>query len=116
MADQYTFDEHFGQNPAFLDDVAALGKWYFAEVPADTRAWSHTPPVEPPGPSPRGPARTHPRVTLHAARPQTVRDLAQRLPKGAWNRYTIQAGSKGSIVADFAILRVTLVRDELGAG
>jgi SRSO17 transposase len=106
-------DEHFGQNPTFLDNVAALGKWYFAQVPADTRVWLHTPSIEPPGPRPRGPARTRPRVALHAPRPQQVRELAQHLPKSDWNRYTIQEGSKGPVAADFAFLRVTTVRDEL---
>lgn len=106
-------DEHFGQNPAFLDSVAALGKWYFAEVPVDTRVWLRMPPVELSGPSLRGPARTRPRVALHAARPLAVRDLPLRLSKSDWKRYTIQAGSKGPIIADFAFLRVTTVRDEL---
>jgi len=107
------FDAHFGQNPVFLDSVAALDKWYFGEVPADTRVWLRTPRVEPPGPSLRGAPRKHPRVALHAPRPQPVRDLAQHLPKAHWKRYTIQEGSKGPVVAEFAFLRVTLVRDEL---
>ena len=107
------FDAHFGQNSAFLDSVAALDKWYFAEVPADTRVWLRTPPVEPPGPSLRGAPRKHPRVALHAPRPQSVHDLAKYLPQSNWKRYTIQEGSKGPVVADFAFLRVTLVRNEL---
>jgi hypothetical protein len=52
-------------------------------------------------------------VALHAARPLAVRDLPLRLSKSDWKRYTIQAGSKGPIIADFAFLRVTTVRDEL---
>jgi SRSO17 transposase len=106
-------DEHFGQNPAFLDRVAALGKWYFAAVPENTRIWLHTPSIEPPGPSLRGPARTRPRVALHAARPLAVRDLVVRLSKSEWKRCTIQQGSKGPVVADLVIRRVTTVRDEL---
>src|ERR1700687_2483096 len=35
-------DERFGQYRAFLDGIAALGKWYFAEVPSDTRVWLRT--------------------------------------------------------------------------
>ena len=42
-------DAHFGEIPAFLDAVAALGKWYLTEVPSDTRVWEQTPAVEPPG-------------------------------------------------------------------
>ncbi len=48
-----------------------------------------------------------------ACRPQPVRDLAQHLPKAHWKRYTIQEGGKGPVVAEFAFLRVTMVRDEL---
>ncbi|MBA3715853.1 MAG: IS701 family transposase [Pyrinomonadaceae bacterium] len=32
-------DEHYGMNPAFLDGLDALGKWYFAEVPKNTMVW-----------------------------------------------------------------------------
>src|ERR671916_2527175 len=34
-----TCDEAFGQNPAFLDAIAALELSYLAEVPHDTRVW-----------------------------------------------------------------------------
>ena len=57
-----TCDEHFGQNPAFLDGLAALGKWYFAEVPSNTRGWLHTPGVEPAGPGLLGRPRVRARV------------------------------------------------------
>ena len=43
-----TCDERYGEIPAFLDGIAALDKWYFAEVAEDTRVWLRTPPVEPP--------------------------------------------------------------------
>lgn len=108
-----TCDEHFGQNPAFLDDISALRKWYLAEVPCDTRAWLHTPRVEPPGRGLLGRPRTHPRVSPKAPRPREVREMATRLPASAWTRYTIQEGSKGPLVAEFAFLRVTTVRGTL---
>ncbi len=106
-------DEHFGQNPAFLDGVAALHKWYLVEVPADTRVWLRTPAMEPPGRGLFGRPRTKPRVVLHAPRPQEVRQLAAKLPRSAWKRYFIKEGSKGPMVAEFAFLRVTSVRDQL---
>jgi SRSO17 transposase len=106
-------DAHFGQNPAFLDGVAALGKWYLAEVPADTRVWLRTPAVEPPGRGPLGRPRTRPRVALHAPRPHEVRQLVTCLPRRAWKRYFIKEGSQGPMVAEFAFLRVTSVRDRL---
>lgn len=106
-------DEHFGQNPAFLDGVAALHKWYLAEVPADTRVWLRTPAVEPPGPSVWGRPRTKPRVVLQSPRPKEVRQVAAELSRGAWKRYWIKEGSQGPMVAEFAFLRVTTIREQL---
>jgi SRSO17 transposase len=106
-------DAHFGQNPAFLDGVAALDKWYLAEIPADTRVWLRTPAVEAPGRGPLGRPRTRPRVALRAPRPGEVRQLAAHLPPQAWQRYFIKEGSKGPMVAEFAFLRVTSVRETL---
>ncbi len=108
-----TADEHFGQNPGFLDGVAALGKWYFAEVPTDTRVWLRTPPLCHPGPGPLGQARPQPRVAPNAPRPIAVRDWLRDLPAGRWRRYTIKEGSRGPMVARFAFERVTVVRDRL---
>jgi SRSO17 transposase len=108
-----TCDEHFGQNPAFLDGLAALGKWYFAEVPSNTRVWLRTPAVEPAGPGLLGRPRIRARVRLDAPPAQELRELAARLPKAKWQRLTIQEGSKGPLVADFAWLRVTTVRNRL---
>ena len=108
-----TADEHFGQNPAFLQGIADLGKCYFAEVPSDTRAWLRMPAIEWPGPGPLGRPRTKARVALHAPRPREVRELARQLPRHAWTRYFIKEGSKGPMRAEFAFLRVISVRDEL---
>jgi SRSO17 transposase len=105
--------EHFGQNPAFLDGVAALGKWYFAEVPTTLRVWLRTPRLCPPGPSPLGQARSQPRVAPNAPGPTRVADWLRNLPAGRWRRYTIQEGSRGPIRAAFAFERVTLVRNNL---
>jgi SRSO17 transposase len=106
-------DAHFGEIPAFLDAVADLGKWYLIEVPCDTRAWLHTPTVEPPGRGIMGRPRTHPRVSRRAPRPQELRELVDTLVPSAWTRHRIKEGSKGPIIADFAFLRVTTVRDGL---
>ncbi len=40
-----TCDEAFGRSTAFLDQVAQLKLWYFAEVPHDTRIWTSSPQV-----------------------------------------------------------------------
>lgn len=106
-------DEHFGQNPAFLDGIAALGKCYFVEVPSDTRIWRRTPAIEAPGQGPLGRPRIHPRLARHAPRARQLRDVAADLPRGAWKRYLIKEGSQGPMWAEFAFLRVTSVRDGL---
>jgi SRSO17 transposase len=36
-------DEAFGRDPDLLDRIAALGLWYLAEVPHDTRVWPQRP-------------------------------------------------------------------------
>ncbi len=106
-------DESYGKIPVFLDGIAALGKWYLAEVPSDTRVWLRTPPVEPPGPGPSGPPRIYPRVKPSAPRPLEMRTLVAQLPRAAWHRRKIKEGSKGPIIAELAFLRVTPVRNGL---
>jgi len=108
-----TCDEHFGQNPAFLDGIDALGKWYLAEVPSNTRSWLRTPDIEPAGRGPLGRPRLYPRVKLSAPHAHEMREFVAQLPPAAWQRFTIHEGSKGPLVAEFAFLRVTTVRDQL---
>jgi SRSO17 transposase len=106
-------DETCGKSPGFLGGIAARDKWYLVEVPADTRVWWRTPPIEPPGQSLLGPPRTHPRVKRTAPRPPEMRELMAHLPRTAWQRRMIKEGSKGPIVAEFAFVRVTPVREDL---
>jgi SRSO17 transposase len=106
-------DERYGQNHAFLDGIASLGKYYFAEVPHNTVVWRRAPTVRPPGRGPLGRPRRQPRVAPHAPRPRALRTLADNLPRAAWRRYWIKEGSKGPLAAEFAFVRVTTVRDEL---
>src|SRR5258706_613692 len=47
-------DEGFGRDGTFLDRVALLDLWYFAEVPQDTRVWRARPVVGLPRPSGKG--------------------------------------------------------------
>jgi hypothetical protein len=96
-----------------LDGVTALGKWYFSEVPCNTRVWLQTPQLESPGCDAFGKPRSRPRVSRRAAPPRQLQQLVLTLPRSAWTRYAIKEGSKGPIIADFAFLRVTTVRDDL---
>jgi SRSO17 transposase len=103
-------DEHYGMNPAFLDGVAATGKYYFAEVPVSTMVWVGKIEVIAPGPGPLGRPRKGAMVAKGTPPAQEVRQLAAALPARAWQRYTIKEGSKGPIEADFAFLRATSKR------
>jgi SRSO17 transposase len=103
-------DEHFGMNPDFLDGIADLGKWYFAEVPANTMVWKGQPTVMPAGPVARGRPRAGARVAPDTPAALEVRQIAAGLSSRQWRRYKIKDGSKGPIEADFAFIRATRKR------
>jgi SRSO17 transposase len=108
-----TCDEAYGQNPAFLDRISALGLYYLAEVPHDTRVWVKRPPTAVPARGKRGPAPTRERLTADAAAPVRVEELAAQMLRSQWQRFQIKEGAKGPMVAEFVCLRVVPVRDEL---
>ena len=103
-------DEAFGGHPGFLDGVAGLGLWYFAEVPHTTRVWEARPATH--IPPRRGRGRRPYRERLVEGAPE-ARTVAAALPAKAWTRQTIKEGSQGPMVAEFATLRVVAVRDAL---
>jgi SRSO17 transposase len=109
------YDESYGKNPAFSQEIAAMHKWYMAEVPSDTRVWLRTPLVEEPGRGLMGRPRLHRRVRRSAPAPEELRALVVSLPKTVWHRRLIHEGSKGPLRADFALLRVTPIHDRLPA-
>jgi SRSO17 transposase len=86
-----------------------------AEVPSDTRVWLRTPLVEEPGRGLMGRPRLHRRVRRSASAPEELRVLVVNLPKAAWHRRLIHEGSKGPLMADFALLRVTPIHERLPA-
>jgi SRSO17 transposase len=106
-------DEAFGDNPALLDGLDALGLWYFMEVAHDTRVWHERPATAVPPWSGRGRKPTKAHVADDAPAPIRVTDLAAALPATAWQSYTIKEGSQGPLVAEFAFQRVVAVRDGL---
>ncbi len=103
-------DEHYGMNPAFLDGVAALEKWYFAEVPKNTMVWPEEVAIIPPGKGRMGAPRKGPLVAPGTAKAQEVQQIGTKVPVSAWHRYMIKEGSKGPIEADFAFVRATAKR------
>lgn len=107
--------EHYGMNPDFLDSVAALDKWYFAEVPVSTMVWPQGVQILPAGLGQSGNLkagrpRTGPRVARQEPAPQEVRQIGASLPAKAWKRYTIKEGAKGPISADLAFVRAVSKR------
>lgn len=108
-----TCDARYGEIPTFLDKIAALGKWYLAEVASDTRVWLRTPLVEPAGRGLLGRPRIHPRVKRTAPQPLAMCDLVNQIPVAHWRLRQVKEGSKGPLMAEFADVRVTPIRDEL---
>jgi SRSO17 transposase len=108
-------DEHYGMNPDFLDGVAKLEKWYFAEVPVNTRVWPEKVKILGVGKGQAGNLKTGrprsgPRVARNQPAAQEVRQLAAELPAEGWRRHTIKEGAKGPIRADFAFVRAVRKR------
>ncbi len=106
-------DEACGGNPGFLDGVAGLGLWYFAEVPHTTRVWDKRPATHVPPWRGRGRRPQRERLVAGAPEARTVLEVATALPAEGWARQTIKEGSQGPMVAEFATLRVVAVRDAL---
>jgi SRSO17 transposase len=108
-------DGHYGMNPDFLDGVAELEKWYFAEVPANTMVWPEKVKIlraglGQAGNLKMGRPRSGPRVARNQPAAQEVRQMAAEAPAGVWKRYTIKEGAKGPISADFAFVRAVRKR------
>lgn len=108
-------DEHYGMNPDFLDGVAGLDKWYFAEVPVSTMVWPEQVQILPAGLGQAGNLKTGrprsgPRVAKKEPAPQAVRQIGAGLPAQAWQRFTIKEGAKGPLTADFAFVRAVSKR------
>jgi SRSO17 transposase len=106
-------DEAYGENPDFLDGVAALNRWYLAEVPHTTRVWQVRPQTVIPEWSGRGPRPTKERLAPGEPEAESVAEIAARLSAADWRPHAIKEGSKGPMVAEFAFLRGVAVRDKL---
>jgi SRSO17 transposase len=107
-----TCDEAFGRDSAFLDRVGDY-LWYFAEVENETRVWLEYPQTAVPDWSGHGRKPTLERLVAGEPEAQEVKLIAASLPADAWTHHTIKEGSKGTLAADFAALRVVAVRGGL---
>jgi len=105
-------DETYGDNPGFLDGVAALGKFYFVEVAKTTQVYLGSVCVLPADLGPLGPVRRYPRVAPGTPPPVPVSQVASLLPEEAWELQELQEGSKGPILARIACVPVTRCRSK----
>lgn len=109
-----TGDEHFGNTPVLLDQIAAAGLAYFMEVPHNVRVWPERPPTAVSAATGRkGHPHTRVRLVPGAPAAQRVDALAAQLAPSAWQVAQIQDGSKGPLVAEVAFVRAVAVRDGL---
>jgi SRSO17 transposase len=106
-------DELYGHSPDFLDGVAELDRWYYAEVPHNTRIWKTHPEIGIPEWSGRGRHPTKEQLLPGEPASQRVDEIAAALKPEDWHPYQIKEGSKGPLVAEFAFLRGVAVRDGL---
>lgn len=105
-----TCDEAFGRDTEFLEGVAALQRWYFAEVPHDTQVWLRRPVTAMPAWAGRGRRPRKVRLRPGEPAPQRVDQLAAAVPPEQWQAYLLKEGSKGPLVAEFACHRGVAVR------
>jgi SRSO17 transposase len=106
-------DEGFGKDPRFLDRLDAAKLLYLAEAPHSTRVWLTRPAtLVPPATGKTGRPPSKVRLAPDAPPPERVDALAAQVPPEHWRLYQIKEGAKGPLVAEFAFLRVVVVRDE----
>jgi len=106
-------DALYGNSTAFRDGVAGLSLYYFTAISCDTLIWRRQVALLVPSSSGKGRKPSRMRLKTPSNAPDRVDKLAKRLPKNAWKRTTIKEGSKGPIVSDVAMVRVTEARDGL---
>jgi SRSO17 transposase len=106
-------DALYGNSPTFRDGVAALSLYYFTAIACDTLIWRRQVALVVPCYSGKGRKPSNLRLKTPSNAPYRVDELAKRLPKSAWKQTIIKEGSKGPIVSDVAMVRVTEARDGL---
>jgi len=109
-----TGDEHCGNTPLLLEQLAAAGLAYFLAIPHNVRMWPDRPITAVPAATGRQ-GHPHPRVRRAPGAPgaRRVDALAAQLPPRAWRVAQMQDGSKGPLVAAVAFVRAVAVRDGL---
>jgi SRSO17 transposase len=105
--DWITADETYGRDGRFREALEADCQRYLLEVPVTTTVWTVDPATPVPPYSGRGRPPQHP--TRDAV--QSVQEIAESLPPGAWEMVKLREGAKGPLVFEFARVPVWVVRD-----
>jgi len=100
-----TCDEAFGCSTVFLDKIAPIVT-YFAEVPQDTHIWLERPQMSIPAYSGKGRKPIHKKIVEGEPHSQMVSSVLETLNADQWQRLLVKEGTKQTIMADFACLRV----------
>jgi SRSO17 transposase len=99
-------DALYGDSGEFLDALEQRGLKYVVEVRGNTTVFTADPSTLIPAYSGRG---RHPQQPPRDAR-RSVADITAQLPAEAWRPIVLREGSKGPLVAEFARVRIWMVR------
>lgn len=95
----WTFDEGYGRDTAFLDELEQRGQVFVAEVPTNFHGWMKKPRVLRSGCSRRrGRKKKYPRLAARGRRSSEVQNLARYSPtfyQQKWQRYRIKDTERG---------------------
>lgn len=109
-----SFDAHYGQQPWLLKQLTDSDIMYIADVPCDTRIFTHLPQTQvPKRKGNRGRHPTKERLAPDQPLPAEVRVFAQSLTTSQWKRLSIRETERGWLIADFAAVRVCHCVDNL---
>lgn len=100
-------DAHYGGQPWLLRALDPENIIYMADIPSDTRIFTHCPQTAiPKRKGSRGRPPTQARLLPGEQSPVEVRTLAQGLAESDWTRLAIRETERGWLMADFAAFRV----------
>jgi SRSO17 transposase len=108
-----TGDEVYGDAPRLRESVQTHGRWYVLAVSSTTPVWRERPPIEEPGPSPRGRPRTKVRLAPDASASTSVSSVVRGWSTDQWDRFSVGEGEKGPRLYDWGRERVVESRDQL---
>ncbi len=107
--DAVACDSLYGRSTWFRDQLAAANIEYYADVPCNTRIYLEKPQIGLPQ-NKRGKRATRERVVS----PKALRvDRLRDHPDTLWKTVALRTSERGVLTADFAVIRVWTVREDL---